>query len=75
MADLVLMQVQINGSGIDSGEVDYLINLSDVKRLFNKEHLSSRKAYKDGIVFMLDELKRKTQDYYEEGLKNNPPTK
>ena len=73
MSDTKIMQIQVNGSGVDSGEIDYTIFTASLDKLFSASHSASRKANKDGIMFMLDELKQKTQEYYDGSLKTNPP--
>lgn len=67
-----LMQIQINGSGVDSGEVDYLIYVANLESLFTKSHLVSRKAYKKDILSMLDRLRGRVENYYDECLISDP---
>lgn len=75
MSDMKLMQVQVDGSGVDSGEVNYTIFTANLDKMFSSPHLKSRVASKDDIMGMLDALKRKTQDYYDGSLTADPPTK
>lgn len=66
MSDTVLMQIIINGSGVDTGEVDYLIKHANLENFYKTENPKSLLVKHGDILFMLARLKRKATEYYEQ---------
>jgi hypothetical protein len=59
-----ILMVQINSSGVDSGEIGYTINHSVLHRLFNDRPAQSAANYYRDIKHQLDLLNEKVDEYY-----------
>lgn len=70
MSDTILMQIIINGSGVDSGEVDYLIKHANLENFYKTDNPESLLVKHGDILFMLARLKRKATEYYEQAEKS-----